>query len=98
MPAAAPVSPDQRVQCVLALLRTEDTLEGIARKAGVSGSTLSRWREEFVEGGKAALGSGKVTQNVLGRRVEELMNELADRDQVISELTVAHRILRKRAT
>lgn len=34
MPAMSPVSPDQRVQFVLALLRKEDSLEGIARKAG----------------------------------------------------------------
>ncbi len=55
MPAVSPVSPDQRVQFVFALLRKEDSLEGIARKAGVSGSTLSRWREAFIEAGKAAL-------------------------------------------
>jgi transposase len=95
MPVVSPIAPDQRVHFVLALLRKEDSLEGIARKAGVSGSTLSRWREEFVEAGKAALGSGKVTQNALSRRVDELMNELADRDQVIGELTVANRVLKK---
>lgn len=60
----------------------------------MSGSTLSRWPEEFIEAGKAALGSGKVTQNALGRRVDGLMNELADR----GELTVANRIPRTRET
>jgi hypothetical protein len=88
MPAISPVLPDQRVQFVLALLHKEDSLEGIARKAGVSGSPLIWWREEFIEAGKAALGC----------RVEELMNELADRDQVIGELTVTNRILKKRAS
>ncbi len=55
MPGA---SPDQREQCVLALLRTVYSLEGLVREAGVSGSTLSRWREEVIEAVKAALGPG----------------------------------------
>jgi transposase len=95
MPAIAPVNPEQRVQIVLSLLRKEDGLESLARKAGVSATSLSRWRDEFVEAGKSALGSGKVAQNQLARQVETLQSELADRDQVIGELTVANRILKK---
>ena len=95
MAAIASTSPEQRVQTVLALLRKEDTLESLARKAGVSPTSLSRWREEFVDAGKSALGSGKVVQNQLARQVESLQSELAGRDQVIGELTVANRILKK---
>lgn len=95
MPASSPVTPEQRVQLVLSLLRKEDTLESLARKAGVSSTSLSRWRDEFVNAGKSALGSGKVVQNQLSRQVDELRVELADRDQVIGELTVANRILKK---
>jgi len=95
MPAPSPVSADQRVHIVLALLRKEDTLESLARKAGVSPTSLSRWRDEFVDAGKSALGSGKVAQNQLSRQVDTLREELADRDQVIGELTVANRILKK---
>ena len=97
MSTVAPVNPEQRVQTVLALLRKEDTLESLARKSGVSPTSLSRWRDEFVEAGKSALGSGKVAQNQLARQVDELRSELADRDQVIGELTVANRLLKKTA-
>jgi hypothetical protein len=48
-----------------------------------------------VDAGKSALGSGKVAQNQLSRQVDTLREELADRDQVIGELTVANRILKK---
>jgi hypothetical protein len=48
-----------------------------------------------VDAGKSALGSGKVVQNQLARQVESLQSELAGRDQVIGELTVANRILKK---
>jgi len=95
MPTLAPISPEQRIQLVLALLRKEDTLESLARKGGVSSTSLSRWRDEFIEAGKSALGSGKMAQNQLAREVEQLRGELAGRDQVIGELTVANRILKK---
>ena len=95
MPTPSPVSADQRVHIVLALLRKEDTLESLARKAGISPTSLSRWRDEFVDAGKSALGSGKVAQNQLSRQVDTLREELADRDQVIGELTMANRILKK---
>ena len=97
MPAMSSLSPEQRVQVVLALLRKEDSLESLARKAGVSSTWLSRWRDEFVEAGKSALGSGKVTQNLLAGELESLRGEWSGRDQVIGELTVANRILKKRA-
>ena len=100
MPTPTSISPEQRVQVVLALLRKDDSLESLeslARKAGVSATSLGRWRDEFVEAGKSALGAGKVVQNQLARQVESLPSELAGRDQVIGELTVAKRILKKRS-
>jgi transposase len=97
MTNASPLTPDQRVALVLSLLRKEDSLEALARKAGVSATSLGRWREEFVEAGKATLGSGKVAQNRLAREVDELKGQLAGRDQVIGELLVANRILKKTA-
>jgi hypothetical protein len=58
---------------------------------------LTRWRDELVDAGKSALGLGKVAQNQLARQVDVLREEFADRDQVIGELTVANRILKKRS-
>jgi transposase len=95
MPAIAPHTPEQRVQLVLAVLRKEESIEAIARKANVSSTTLNRWRDDFVNGGQAALGSGKAQQTQLARQVEILTDQLQDRDQVIGELTVANRILKK---
>ncbi len=72
-------------------------MESLARKAGVSPTSLTRWRDELVDAGKSALGLGKVAQNQLARQVDVLREEFADRDQVIGELTVANRILKKRS-
>lgn len=95
MPQTAPLTPDQRVSLVLSLLRKEDTLEALARKHQVSPASVARWRDDFIAGGKASLGSGKVVQNQLARRVDELSEALNGRDQVIGELLVANRILKK---
>jgi transposase-like protein len=88
-----PVS--QRREAVLALLRREETTAAIARRYGVSEPTLYRWRDEFLAGGEAALANGKGGHSSADRRVAELEQQIEKRDQVIGELTIANRILKK---
>jgi transposase len=94
MPKKSDLSPPERAQLVLRLLSKEEPAVQIARRAGVSEQTLYRWREEFISGGKAQLG-GRGIEARQERKVEKLEAELAERDQVIGELTVANRILKK---
>ena len=53
------------------------------------------WRDEFLAGGEAALGSGQGGADGRDRQIEELKREVARRDQVIGELTIANRIPKK---
>lgn len=88
------LSVEQRAQLVLRLLSKEEPAVQIARRAGVAEQTLYRWRDEFLTGGKRALngrGKGKDEAKV----IERLEGELAERDRVIGELTVANRVLEK---
>ena len=56
--------------------------------------TLFRWRDEFLQGGVAALnGRGCGAEKQRERKCYE--TQLAERDRVIGELTVANRILKK---
>ena len=89
------VSVPQRCEAVLKLLRREEPAAQIARRLGVSEPTLYRWRDEFVAGGQATLGSEKGAGNGQQRQIQELRQELEQRDQVIGELTIANRILKK---
>ena len=68
----------------------------MARRYGVSEPTLYRWRDEFLAGGEAALG-GKSDKKAGAqqRQIEDLKKQIAKRDQVIGELTIANRILKK---
>ena len=89
------VSVPQRCEAVLKLLRREEPAAQIARRLGVSEPTLYRWRDEFIAGGQAALGPGRGAGDPRQRQVKELRQELDQRDQVIGELTIANRILKK---
>jgi len=87
----------QRREVVLMLLRREEPAAKLARRVGVSEHTLYRWRDEFLAGGEAALASGKGRQDPRDGQVAELQKQLNERDQVIGELTIANRVLKKTA-
>ena len=84
---------EQRTQLVLRLLSKEEPAAQIARRAGISEQTLYRWRDEFLRGGAAGL-SGRGGSDVQAKEIGKLQEQLAERDQVIGEITVANRILK----
>jgi transposase len=85
---------EQRMELVLQLLRKEAPAVQIARRGGISEQTLYRWRDEFLQGGKQAL-NGKGLQSEQAKAVSRLNAQIAERDQVIGELTIANRIFKK---
>jgi len=85
---------EKRVEVVLSLLRKEELATQIARRAGVSEQTLYRWRDEFIAGGRAQL-DGKSGEAPAARELAKLQREIETREQVIGELTIANRILKK---
>ncbi len=86
--------PEKRAELVLRLLSKEEPAAQIARRAGISEQTLYRWREEFLHGGTQAL-RGRGTGREQAKEVKQLKSALAERDQVIGELTIANRVLKK---
>src|SRR5690606_2707274 len=88
------VPAEKRIELVLALLRKEEPAAQIARRAGVSGPKLYRWRDEFISGGKAQL-KGKGGEAQSAKELSRLQREIERREQVIGELTIANRILKK---
>jgi len=85
----------QRREAVLALLRKEETAAQIARRYQVSEQTLYRWRDDFLAAGEAGLAPGRGPAHGADAEVRALKRQLEERDQVIGELTVANRILKK---
>ena len=93
------LSVSQRIEVVLVMLRREEPVSILARRYGVSENTLHRWKDDFVRAGESALvyGRGKGQVGVGEAKIKELERDLAKRDQVIGELTIANRILKKSA-
>lgn len=89
------VEPAQRREAVLALVRREEPAAVLARRLGISEPTLYRWRDEFLAAGEAAVGKGAGGADAQQRRIAELEKQLEQREQVIGELTIANRILKK---
>lgn len=88
------LSIERRIEAVLSLLRREEPAGQIARRYGVSEQSLYRWRDEFLQAGKQGL-SGKSGEGALEKEVCRLRREIESREQMIGELTVANRILKK---
>lgn len=88
-------SRSERRDAVLSLLRQEESAGSIARRLGVSEATLYRWRDVFLAGGDAALESQNGQVDARDRRIAELESQIAKRDQVIGEYTIANRLLKK---
>ena len=86
--------PEKHTELVLQLLGKEAPAVQIARRAGISEQTLYRWREEFLNGGKEAL-RGRGADKEQAKKVSQLRSALAERDQVIGELTIANRVLKE---
>ena len=89
------ISPEVKQQAVLSVLRKEEPLARVARRVGVSEVTLSRWRDAFLSAGSAALAVSSKGKRESRSKIESLEKEVASRDQVIGELTIANRILKK---
>jgi transposase-like protein len=88
----------QRRDIVLMMLRKEEPITTLARRYGVSETTLHRWREDFLRAGEASLAYGRGKKaNGQAAEIDRLKKDLARRDQVIGELTIANRILKKNA-
>jgi transposase-like protein len=86
---------EQRSEAVLSLLRREESAAKIARRYGISEPTLYRYRDLFLAAGKAGLAGGNGPADPARREVQQLEKQLAQRDQVIGELTIANRVLKK---
>jgi transposase-like protein len=88
----------QRVEIVLMMLRRDEPIATLARRYNVSETTLHRWREEFLAGGRSALADRRSKKpNSQASEITRLKKELSRRDQVIGEITIANRILKKSA-
>ncbi|MEO5364584.1 MAG: helix-turn-helix domain-containing protein [Magnetococcus sp. DMHC-8] len=89
------LTPEQRTEVVLALLRREEPASVLARRYGVSTKTIGQWRDDFIAAGTSGLATGKRQAGDNAKQLAALEVAVAERDRVIGELTIANVILKK---
>ena len=92
-----PVPVETRLQLVLAVLAHEMTVAEAARRHGVSAESINRWRNRFVDAGKAAMKDGMPGKaGSRGSLVERRQRaEIQELKLALAEATVQLRIWQK---
>ena len=88
------ISPETKYEAVMELLSGRESASVIARRYNMSEQSLRNAKEQFLSGAKDALSSKSDKSHK--KQLATLEKELAERDQVIGEITIANRILKKK--
>ena len=91
-PTALPV--EEKVRVVLAVLAGELTTAAAARQAKVSEQSISNWKRQFIETGRAGLAAGTGRPS---SREQQLEAQVADLTSALGEAAVELRVWKKSA-
>ena len=87
-------SPEEKIRVVLAGLRGEESIASLCRQEGISESLYYSWSKEFLEAGKRRL-AGDTARQATSPEVKDLRSESAALKEVVAELTLENRLLKK---
>lgn len=89
-------SPDEKLAIVLSVLKGETTQVDVARRLGMSQTTIAKWQKQFLEGGRESLARGDNAQTLASRREVELAEQVDDLTTALGEAYVELRVWRKK--
>jgi transposase len=87
-------SAEEKVRIVLEGLRGEESVAELCRREGIAASLYYSWSKDFLEAGKKRL-AGDVKREATSDEVKRLRRENLDLKQVVAELTLENRVLKK---
>ena len=87
-------SAEEKIRVVLAGLRGEESIAALCRREGIAESLYYNWSKEFLEAGKSRL-AGDTARQATAPEVKELRSEAAALKEVVAELTLENRLLKK---
>ena len=87
-------SAEEKIRIVLSGLRGEDSIAELCRREGIAESLYYSWSKEFLEAGKKRL-SGDTARQASTGEVKDLRREMRDLKEVVADLTVENRLLKK---
>jgi transposase len=87
-------SAEEKIRIVLEGLRGEDSIAELCRREGINQNLYYRWSKEFLEAGKKRL-AGDTAREATSDEVKGLRNEAVALKEVVAELTLENRLLKK---
>jgi transposase len=87
-------SAEEKIRIVLEGLRGEDSIAELCRREGIATSMYYGWSKEFLEAGKKRL-AGDTARAATFDEVKELRREASALKEVVADLTLENRLLKK---
>ena len=90
-------SPEEKIRSVLEGLRGEESISELCRREGIAANLYYRWSKDFLEAGKKQL-AGDTVREATSDEVKELRSENRELKEVVAEITLKNRVLKKSPT
>jgi transposase len=90
-------SAEEKIRIVLDGLRGEDSISELCRREGIASSQYYGWSKEFLEAGKRRL-AGDTARAATSDEVKDLRREAIALKEVVADLTLENRLLKKNMT
>ena len=90
-------SAEEKIRIVLEGLRGEESIAELCRREGIVQSLYYKWSKEFLEAGKSRL-AGDTKREASSEDVTDLRSENEQLKQVVAELVLKNRVLKKSLT
>jgi len=90
-------SAEEKIRIVLEGLRGEDSIAEICRREGIAQNLYYRWSKDFLEAGKKRL-AGDTARAATSDEVKDLRREATALKEVVADLTLENRLLKKSVT
>jgi transposase len=87
-------SAEEKIRIVLEGLRGEDSIAELCRREGIATSMYYGWSKEFLEAGKRRL-AGDTIRAATSDEVRDLRREASALKEVVADLTLENRLLKK---
>ncbi len=90
-------SPEEKIRIVLEGLRGEQSISELCRREGIAANLYYRWSKDFLEAGKKQL-AGDTLREATSDEVKDLQAENRQLKEVVAEITLKNRVLKKSLT
>jgi len=90
-------SPEEKIRIVLDGLRGEQSISDLCRREGIASNLYYRWSKDFLEAGKKQL-AGDTVREATSDEVKDLRSENRELKEVVAEMTLKNRVLKKSLT